>query len=393
VDSLESLFNLIDNKKCTLLGIGPMSKNCVDVVIDLANDYDIPIMMIASRRQIESKELGSGYVNNWSTEEFSKYITKKDKKKNIILCRDHGGPYQNENEVKQNLPFEEIMENTKKSFRVDIESGFKIIHIDPSNNLSSKISLDEMLNRIFELYEFCYDISKKTQNEIFIEISIGKEDGGLSEISEIKYAISKIEEFCQNKNVPLPLFFVIKTGNHVMETQNVGIFEDVINNKKTDTELKLKEIIEFCNQKKIMVKIHNGDYLSELALSLHPQMGFHAMNIAPEFGTIETRSILSWLSENNLQKFEEEFLDIAYKSKKWQKWMLANSNLTKKEKSIIAGHYILSTNEFIDFKKKILGQINNKNDFDNFIKKNIKNSILKYLRCLNLINNSVNRIE
>jgi hypothetical protein len=171
-----------------------------------------------------------------------------------------------------------------------------------------------------------------------------------------------------------------------METQNVGIFEDIIN-KKSDVELKLKEIIEFCNQKKIMVKVHNGDYLSESALSLHPQMGFHAINIAPEFGIIETRSILSWLSKNNLQKFEEEFLDIAYKSEKWQKWVLTNSNLTKKEKAIIAGHYILSTNEFAAFKKKILEQINNKNDFDDFIKNNIKNGVLKYLRCLNLINN------
>ncbi len=85
MDNLELLFNLINNKKCTLLGIGPMSKNCVDVVTDLANDYNIPIMLIASRRQIESKELGSGYVNNWSTEEFSKYIIEKDKKKKHYL--------------------------------------------------------------------------------------------------------------------------------------------------------------------------------------------------------------------------------------------------------------------------------------------------------------------
>ena len=386
MDNLESLFNLINKKKCTLLGIGPMSKNCVDVVIDLANNYDIPLMLIASRRQIESKELGSGYVNNWSTEEFSKYVIEKDKKKNIILCRDHGGPYQNENEIKLNLSFNEIMQNTKKSFRTDIESGFKIIHIDPSHDLFSEISLDEMLYRIFELYEFCYNISKETQNEIFIEISIGKEDGGLSTISEVKYAICKIEEFCQKKDFPLPLFFVIRTGNQVMETQNVGIFEDILNKKLSDLESKLKEIIEFCNQKKIMIKVHNGDYLSNSALILHPQIGFHAINIAPEFGVIETRAILSWLAKSNLQNFAEEFLDIAYKSQKWQKWILQNSNLTKNEKGIIAGHYIFSTREFISLKKKILEQIHNKDDFDDFLKIEIKNSMLKYLRCLNLIN-------
>ena len=37
-----------------------MSKNCVDVTIDVANRYNIPLMIIASRRQIECKEFGGG---------------------------------------------------------------------------------------------------------------------------------------------------------------------------------------------------------------------------------------------------------------------------------------------------------------------------------------------
>ena len=97
---MNTINKFISKKQCTVLGIGPMSKNCVDVVIELANTYQIPLMLIASRRQIESKELGNGYVNNWSTEEFSKYVYEKDKSQNVILCRDHGGPYQNENENK-----------------------------------------------------------------------------------------------------------------------------------------------------------------------------------------------------------------------------------------------------------------------------------------------------
>ena len=67
-------------KKCsTLLGVGPMSLNCVDSVIEISNHEKIPLMLIASRRQIDSKDFGGGYVNNWSTEEFSKYVFNKDK--------------------------------------------------------------------------------------------------------------------------------------------------------------------------------------------------------------------------------------------------------------------------------------------------------------------------
>ncbi len=94
MDSIKSIKNLSDTQKCTLLGIGPMSKNCVDSTIKISNKHDVPIMIIASRRQIECKEFGGGYVNNWSTEDFSKYVEKNDIKGNIILCRDHGGPFQ-----------------------------------------------------------------------------------------------------------------------------------------------------------------------------------------------------------------------------------------------------------------------------------------------------------
>ena len=85
--------SFLKNTKLPFIGIGPMSKNCVDASIELSNKHNLSLMLIASRRQIESTELGRGYVNNWSTEEFSSYVRKKDKKKKIILCRDHGGPW------------------------------------------------------------------------------------------------------------------------------------------------------------------------------------------------------------------------------------------------------------------------------------------------------------
>ena len=80
---MEIIKNYINKKNSTLLGVGPMSLNCVDASIEIANEYNVPLMMIASRRQIDCKELGGGYVNNWNTEEYSEYIKKYDKKNNI----------------------------------------------------------------------------------------------------------------------------------------------------------------------------------------------------------------------------------------------------------------------------------------------------------------------
>ena len=51
--------------------------NCVDASIELANDHEIPLMLVASRRQIDSEEFGGGYVNNWTTDDFANYLIDK----------------------------------------------------------------------------------------------------------------------------------------------------------------------------------------------------------------------------------------------------------------------------------------------------------------------------
>ena len=104
------LENFIRKKKCTLLGVGPMSKNCIDASLELASNHDIPLFLIASRRQIDSEEFGGGYVNNWTTKKFSNYVIDQDKKGNILLSRDHGGPWQNNQEVASNLSLNRAMD-------------------------------------------------------------------------------------------------------------------------------------------------------------------------------------------------------------------------------------------------------------------------------------------
>lgn len=374
------LNDFISKQKCTLLGIGPMSKNCVDVTIDLANQHDVPLMLIASRRQIESKDLGGGYVNNWTTEEFSEYVQKKDTKNNIILCRDHGGPFQGNNE-KEQLSIKDALENAKKSYLTDIKSDFKILHIDPSETLGKQISTNDMLKIIYELYEFCFLAAQENKKQISFEISIDKEDGGVHKIDEIDNVISKIEYFCIEKKLPMPMFIVTKTGNHVMETKNIGIFEEIIKGKKSDDSKSIKKIIELCNKKCIMSKVHNADYLSNELLKIYPDIGVHAINVAPEFGVIETKSILSWFSKNNLQKEKKLFNEIALKSNKWKKWMIPNSNATKEDRSIISGHYVFSAHEF----KTMMNNLENQKELNVYLKKEIQNSIIRYMRCLNLI--------
>ena len=71
----------------------------------------------------------------------------------IYLARDHGGPWQTK-EIKLNLGLKEAME-LQKILQADIRAGFEMILIDPSIDIHSSPKIDEVLDRIYELYEFC----------------------------------------------------------------------------------------------------------------------------------------------------------------------------------------------------------------------------------------------
>ena len=165
----ENIENYRSNKCCTLLGVGPMSKNCVDATIELAKEHQAPLMLIASRRQVDSEKFNGGYVENWTTKEFSDYVFERDKDNNIMLARDHGGPWQNELEKTKNMNLKDAMTSAKESYSADIDSGFHILHIDPSIDIHIQPTIDQILERVYELYDFCWTYAQQNKRDIIYD--------------------------------------------------------------------------------------------------------------------------------------------------------------------------------------------------------------------------------
>ena len=385
--SLKNIKNFIENKNCTLLGAGPMSINCVDAVCEIANEYLIPIMLIASRRQVDLKELGGGYVNNWNTDEFSKYVKSRDKNNMVILSRDHGGPWQNNLEIENKYDLKKAMESAKNSYLTDIKAGFQILHIDPSIDPYNDISTDIILDRIYELYDFCAEHAFKNNQEIIYEIGTEEQSGSTNTPDELEYTIEKINSFCDKNKFKRPSFVVIQSGTRVAEMRNIGSFDSEIRVKnELASEIQVPRMIEICEKNNIWMKAHNTDYISNEALQSHPKLGIHAVNIAPEFGVIESQSIVKVLTENNLKNLRDRFLELAYESKKWSKWMVKDSKASNYEKSIIAGHYVFSLPECKKIFSEARQHLEKKNlSFDNYIKDSVKNGIMRYVMNLNII--------
>ena len=381
------LQNFINKRKCTLLGIGPMSLNCIDASIELASEFDIPLFLIASRRQIDSEELGGGYVNNWTTKQFADYVIDKDKKGNILLSRDHGGPWQNNVEIEEDMSLNRAMDSAKNSFLEDIRSGFQVIHIDPSIDIHKKTSVDEILERVYELYNFCFLQAQRLGKEILVEIGTEEQSGGTNSQEELEYVLNSMNSFCEKHNFPFPTFVVIQTGTKVKEMRNVGSLDSPIRViDQLPSEIQIPKMIEICNKYQIMMKEHNADYLSNESLHWHPRLGIHAANVAPEFGVTETISLLKILEENNLKNIADKFLEIAYSSEKWKKWLSSSSKLNDRKKSILAGHYVFSKNECKELKIEASQELAFKGiNLNQFLKESIKKSIIRYLTNFRLL--------
>ena len=380
--------NYIDNKN-TLLGIGPMSKNIVDIAIDIANETEIPIMLISSRRQIDDKNIKRGYVNNWSTEEFVSYIKARQKKNNIILARDHGGPWQNNIEIENKYSLKDAMKSAKDSYLKDIESGFDILHIDPSIDIFEQLSFEKIFERLTELYEYCSDVALKYNRNIEFEIGTEEQMVHLNSLYEFKSMLSKVINYCETVGLKKPLFVVSQIGTKVMETKNVGVLNQQNNNNLIN---KIKELCQTALENGIYVKVHNADYLDRNILKQFPLMNISAANVAPEFGVCETKAFIKLLEENYLLNLENEFLEYAYNSKKWLKWVTLGSRITDREKSILAGHYVFSDETFIKIKEKAQKNIKSYN-IDEYLKMAIKRNIMEYINYFTTANNAYKQDE
>lgn len=308
----------------TQLGIGPMSRLCIDAAIELANEQRRFLMLVASRRQIECEEQSGGYV--WTTDAFARYVRERDVGGYVMLCRDHAGPWQHPSEAEMLLV--DAMASAKASLAEDIRCGFDILHLDPSVNLQGT----EAMLALEELHSFCQ--AKVGGREIAFEVGTEAQSGHVQSADELR---SFLEAFTGQ-----PMFVVAQTGTLVKEMRNVGDFA------VPDPALapQIRALVTVAQQRGARLKEHNADYLSGGALRLRPLLGIGAINVGPMLGVEHTRCLLRICANTDLVDVAERFLELAYNSHKWEKWMLPHSTASVRDKAIIAGHYVFGTEEF-----------------------------------------------
>lgn len=276
------------------LYIGPMSTEIVDVVIEYSNDNNVPLGLIPSRRQVE---YDGGYTG-FTTKSFSEYVKTKTNK--VLLQRDHGGPLQGLNK-----------DDGFESYKEDVNQNFDLFHIDPF-----KISDVDIDNTIQFL---------NMNDDIMFEVG--------TEEAIKKYSPTELDDMLNKLDLNKIKYAVIQSGTGLVGTKNIGQFD--LN--------KLKEFINVCENHNLMSKEHNGDYLTDDEIKIRFDNGLSAINIAPEFGVLQTKVYLNRMSSEE----KNRFFQICDESKKWDKWLIHDEDKSLKNKTIVSGHYNF-TNEYIN---------------------------------------------
>lgn len=334
---------IVNGGKSTMLGIGPMSPALIQACFELGKEKDLPLMFIASRNQVDADEFGAGYVNNWDQFRFAADLKAMAEKVGFdgdyFLCRDHGGPWQRDKERKDHIPEAEAMKLARRSYEVDMDAGFDLLHIDPTKDpyvVGKVIDIELVLSRTVELIRFC-ETYRKTHNlkEFFYEVGTEETNGGLTDVAAYEGFIVELNKRLAAESLPQPLFIVGQTGTLTRLTKNVGHFNDS----------QSAELSAISTRHDVGLKEHNGDYLPDEILLKHPGLGITAMNVAPAYGTIETRAYLKLaevekdLAAKGFIKSASDFKTVLTRecvlSHKWEKWM-TDEHKNKTEEQIFA---------------------------------------------------------
>ncbi len=291
-----------------------MSKNIVDSIIEFCDETNHKIGLIPSRRQVE---WDGGYVNNWTTKDFKEYAN------TLTLKRDHSGPGQGYSE-----------DDGYVSLKEDCKY-FNLIHIDPWKKYPKYV---DGLKWSIDMIKFCY---KENPN---IEFEVGTEEAiRRFEPKELNQLVIDLYNSLPSKMFKQIKYLVIQSGTSLKETTNTGEYD----------KGRLLSMVNVAKHWGLISKEHNGDYIPSDLIKEKMSLGLDSINIAPEFGLIETQTYL----DNNIDI--NKFWEICYKSKRWEKWVNSDFDpFAQKEDLIkICGHYVLSNPEFLKIKPNIDDQI------------------------------------
>ncbi len=325
------------------LGFGPMSRESIRALATYSKTHDVPLMVIASRNQVDCAEVGGGYVGDFTTQTFADYVRSLGAPR-LQLCRDHSGPYLHKDDA--GLSLDEAMARTVESLKADIDAGFDLLHID-----ASACGIDE--KRVAaHLFESAIDYAGDRP----VEFEYGSEDnvGIAASVKTFKRDVEFALRYVK------PRFVVGQTGSLVRSVHQRGKFAPD----------RVRDLVRVAEEHGVGLKEHNADYLTKDEIAQRWELGVAALNIAPELGVRQTQTVRSLAIKHGLLRDWNDFGDAVIASGRANKWRAEN----KSDHVLAGGHYLYTSNAY----QTLIGDLAKECEVDDEIQKALLAVIARY---------------
>jgi len=328
-----------------VLGIGTMSAASVRAGLRAAAETGTSAVFIASRNQVESAELGGGYAEGWDQAGLVRFLSEQASRwsgtARWFVGRDHGGPWQRDDEYQSRIPWPLARDSALRSIHDDIDAGFHYVHIDVAKDpfLGDAIPVDLGVHRIVELMRGAesHRIARDLPG-IDYEVSLEKANGQVTPPTEFEFFLESLLTELSRIGLPIPLFAVANTGTWTKLDRNVGEFR----------EASARHLATIARRHGLVFKEHNADYLADEDLRSHARCGIGMVNVAPEFGHAETAALLDLADLESMEVppvatsgIAGKLTELVVRSGRAAKWLhgaSADDHLLAK----VGGHYFFS---------------------------------------------------
>jgi len=141
---------------------------------------------------------------------------------------------------------------------------------------------------------------------------------------------------------------------------------------------KAKSLISTAEKYGVAFKEHNADFLDDMSLVRHPEIGITAANTGPEFSAIEIKAYLklaelekNFIKGENLlpiSNFVSTLSNAALDSERWRKWLTKEDEHLSKEEiakdkdrlreiTIISGRYVIDRPEVAIARERLFSNL------------------------------------
>lgn len=288
-----------------------MSKEILGILARHTKENNYPLMIIASRNQVDYV---TGYV--CTTAELAAQV-EEFKNPNLLLCRDHCGPYFSD--LDRGLSIEDAIDRCMKTIAADIAAGFDLIHVDVSR------IKDNQLHYAKQLIEYALSLNPDIMLEFGSEDNTGIDIN--SSLARIDIQLGFLNPYKDNVK-----FFVTQTGSLTKDAQ-AGIF-DVERNRAIGEQIRATGFL---------FKEHNADYFTAEDIQHRIDAGIDSLNIAPQLGKIQTELLKEFAPAD----LWATFADLVYNQNYWQRWV--PEGVTDKDIAVsVSGHYLFNSQAYKD---------------------------------------------